>query len=53
MHRVFKRLAKALIRLHVCVGWSEPSWSHDIVGNLMSQKFSDVDAPSFMFFNRD
>ena len=23
-HRIFKRLAKALIRLHVCAGWSEP-----------------------------
>ena len=23
-HRVFKRLAKALSRLHVCAGWSEP-----------------------------
>ena len=23
-HRTFKRLAKALIRLHVCPGWSEP-----------------------------
>ena len=24
IHRIFKRLAKALIRLHVCAGWSEP-----------------------------
>ena len=23
-HRIFKRLAKALIRLRVCTGWSEP-----------------------------
>ena len=23
-HRIFQRLAKALIRLHVCAGWSEP-----------------------------
>ena len=23
-HRIFKRLAKALIRLRVCAGWSEP-----------------------------
>ena len=23
-HQIFKRLAKALIRLHVCAGWSEP-----------------------------
>ena len=23
-HRIFKRLANALIRLHVCAGWSEP-----------------------------
>ena len=23
MHRIFKRVAKALIRLRVCVGWSE------------------------------
>ena len=23
-HRLFKRLAKALIRLRVCAGWSEP-----------------------------
>ena len=23
-HRVFKRLAKALLRLSVCTGWSEP-----------------------------
>ena len=22
--RIFKRLAKALIRLHICAGWSEP-----------------------------
>ena len=24
IHRIFKRLAKALIRLRVCAGWSEP-----------------------------
>ena len=24
VHRIFKRLAKALIRLHICAGWSEP-----------------------------
>ena len=24
MHRIFKRLSKALIRLRVCAGWSEP-----------------------------
>ena len=24
IHRVFKQLAKALIRLHVCADWSEP-----------------------------
>ena len=23
-HRIFKRIAKALIRLRVCAGWSEP-----------------------------
>ena len=23
-HRIFKRVAKALIRLRVCAGWSEP-----------------------------
>ena len=23
-HRIFKRLAKALIRLHICAGWSGP-----------------------------
>ena len=23
-HRIFKRVAKALISLHVCAGWSEP-----------------------------
>ena len=23
-HRIFKRAAKALIRLHVCAGWFEP-----------------------------
>ena len=23
-HRIFKRLAKALIRLRLCTGWSEP-----------------------------
>ena len=23
-HRIFKRLAKVLIRLRVCTGWSEP-----------------------------
>ena len=23
-HKIFKRLAKALIRLRVCAGWSEP-----------------------------
>ena len=25
IHRIFKRPAKALIRLRVCAGWSEPS----------------------------
>ena len=24
MHGIFKRLAKALVRLRVCAGWSEP-----------------------------
>ena len=24
IHKIFKRLAKALIRLHECAGWSEP-----------------------------
>ena len=39
-HRIFKRLAKALIRLRVCAGWSEPllvARTHHIVGNLMSR----------------
>ena len=39
-HEVFKRLAKALIRLCVCAGWSEPLLvAHTSllnVGNLMS-----------------
>ena len=31
-HKVFKRWAKALIRLRICTGWSEP---YHIVENLM------------------
>ena len=48
-HRILKRLAKALIRLRVCAGWSEPllvahttlleisctGRTYHIVGNLM------------------
>ena len=38
-HGAIKRLAKALIRLRVCAGWSEPLLvAHNlIVGNLMSR----------------
>ena len=38
-HEIFKRQAKALIRLCVCVGSSEPfaGRTYHIVGNLMSR----------------
>ena len=35
-HRIFKGPAKALIRLRVCTGWSEPLLvAHTTVGNFM------------------
>ena len=39
MNRLLKQLAKALIRLRICAGWSEPllvAHHEHIVGNLMS-----------------
>ena len=37
-HSIFMRLAKALINLRVCAGWSEPLLdAHTTVGNLMSR----------------
>ena len=38
-HIILKRLAKALIGLRVCAGWSEPfaGGTYHVVGNLMSQ----------------
>ena len=37
-HKMFTRLAKALIRLRICTGWSETAGrKYHIVGNLMSQ----------------
>ena len=43
-HRIFKRLAKALIRLRGRAGWSEPLLvAYLIVGNLMSRfKYTSV-----------
>ena len=38
-HKINKRLAKALISLRVCAGWSEPfaGRKYHISGNLMSR----------------
>ena len=46
--RIFKLLAKALIRLHISTGWSEPllvtytTHTYLIVGNLMSRLKSSL-----------